>query len=322
MKFSIIVVTYNSKWEKIKSTLDSIMKQTFQDFEIVISDDGSKHNYCFEIENYMEAHGFSNYKFITHEKNIGTVRNLLSAVEASSGKYIRDFGPGDLFYSEDSLKILYEFMENEKCQCCFGLVRGYYMDEMNKPISVEFHHPFDLKAYKTNNKKKLQKNLVLYRDYPPGSCTSYTRDFYLHYLTLLDGKVRYTEDILQIVAGLDGVFMRVVPEYIIWYETDSGVSNTRGEFSERMLRDVESFYCFLYAQYGDNKYVKKQRKVFRLYKIKNLYVRTLIRFFVNPGAMIYLLSHCIQTKSSVYRPMHVEKGFLDEVDYFEKCSSQ
>lgn len=312
MKFTVIIVTYNSKWEKIKITLDSVMKQSFRDYEIVISDDGSENNHFGDIEQYMREQEFEAYKLIAHEENVGTVKNLLSAVEASSGKYIRDFGPGDLFYDEDSLGLLYDFMEKEQCEACFGLVRGYYKDNQGKLMTTEFYHPFDLKAYKKQDKTRLKKNLVLFRDYPPGSCTSYTRDTYLRYLKLLEGRVVYTEDIFQIAAAFDGVFLKFIPEYIIWYETEGGVSNSKGVYSKRMLDDVEHFYEFLYEQHGDDRYVKKQKKVFGLYKISNLYLRTLIRFVINPGAIAYLVSHFMQTKSSIYKPLHIKEGFLDK----------
>lgn len=312
MKFTIVIVTYNSKWEKLKLTLDSIINQDFNDYEIIISDDGSKYNNFDEIDIYMKKNEFEKYKLIKHEKNVGTVKNLLSAVEAASGKYIRDFGPGDLFYNEKSLGRLYDFMEREQCEACFGLVRGYYNDNQNKNRTVNFYHPFDLNAYKRQDNKKIKRNLVLFRDYPPGSCTSYTRNVYLHYLRLLSERIIYTEDIFQILAAFDGVFFKFMPEYIIWYETEEGVSNSAGIYSKRMIDDVEEFYKYLYEEYGDDKYVKKQKKVFKLYKISNLYIRTLVRFVINPSAITYLINHFWQTKTSIYKPLHEEKGFLDE----------
>ena len=41
MKFSIIVVALNAG-EKLKETVDSVLNQTWQDYEIVVKDGGSK----------------------------------------------------------------------------------------------------------------------------------------------------------------------------------------------------------------------------------------------------------------------------------------
>lgn len=70
------------------------MAQTFKDYEIVVSDDGSEEN-CFDkIEAYFTAHQFANYTLIPHEKNQGTVKNLIDGLAKAKGKYVRDFGPG------------------------------------------------------------------------------------------------------------------------------------------------------------------------------------------------------------------------------------
>ena len=109
--FSVLLVTYNSELSDIFKTLTSIINQEFEHFEIVLSDDGSEDNKFKQIEEFMKEHKFFNYKMVGHDKNQGTVKNLISGLENCSGKYVRDFGPGDMFYTKDSLKKLYEFME-------------------------------------------------------------------------------------------------------------------------------------------------------------------------------------------------------------------
>ena len=108
--FSILIASYNPVWEKLKVTIDSVLRQDYRDFEIVITDDGSENNLFPEIEKYMRAQSFDNFKLVAHEKNQGTVKNLIDGVKACSGKYVRDFGPGDAFYNEKSLGRLYKFL--------------------------------------------------------------------------------------------------------------------------------------------------------------------------------------------------------------------
>lgn len=94
MKFTVLIVTYHPDWKKLLVTLDSVMAQTFKDYEIVVSDDGSEEN-CFDkIEAYFTAYQFANYTLIPHEKNQGTVKNLIDGLAKAKGKYVRDFGPG------------------------------------------------------------------------------------------------------------------------------------------------------------------------------------------------------------------------------------
>ena len=51
--FSIIIPTYNSE-SSLKETLDSILEQSFADFEIVLMDGGSKDHTIAVAESYND----------------------------------------------------------------------------------------------------------------------------------------------------------------------------------------------------------------------------------------------------------------------------
>ena len=98
----------------------------------------------------------------------------------------------------------------------------------------------------------------------------YTDD-HVTYLKKIEGTVIYAEDIFQMMAGLDGRPMHFFPDYLVWYEADTGVSTKKkSSFSELLAQDVDRFYAMIQEQYSDNPYVKKQKKVLGLYKIRNL----------------------------------------------------
>lgn len=316
-KFSIILVTYNPDWNKVRLTLESVVRQKFSDYEIIVSDDGSADN-CFDkIEGFLKEHGITDYTMLPHEKNQGTVKNLLDAVRHASGKYVRDFGPGDLFYGEDTLQKVYDFFEETGAEGCFGLMRGYCAKEDGTISYVDFPHPFDLDAYIREDVARIQKNLVLYRDNASGACTCYRREYYLEYLKKLETVVVYTEDIFQLLAGLENRPLSYFPDYLVWYEADSGVSTKKkSSFAEKLALDVEHFYEYLHEHFPDNINVRKQKRVFKLYKIRNLYARTFLRFFVNPDAIRYLISHWMQVKKGRYVPKTASEGFLE--NGFEK----
>ena len=138
MKFTVLIVTYHPDWKKLLVTLDSVMAQTFKDYEIVVSDDGSEEN-CFDkIEAYFAAHQFANYTLIPHEKNQGTVKNLIDGLAKAKGKYVRDFGPGDAFYNEHTLQQVYDFME-EMRDIPFEIKRVYYMYDTVDGVRRGYH---------------------------------------------------------------------------------------------------------------------------------------------------------------------------------------
>ena len=59
MKISVLVLSYNSDIDKLYLTLKSIIKQKIDDFEIVVSDDGSKDNHEQELAEYFKQNDFS-----------------------------------------------------------------------------------------------------------------------------------------------------------------------------------------------------------------------------------------------------------------------
>lgn len=319
MKFTILIVTYNPIWEKLKLTLDSVLCQTFTDYEIVVTDDGSEDDLSGRLTEYFKERGFTRYTLVPHKENQGTVKNLMDGLAQAQGTYIRDFGPGDAFYSEHTLQQVCDFMEGSGCEACFGLMKGYCVREDGSIDYVDFPHPFDLEAYRARDEERIQKNLVLYRDNASGAATCYTRAFFAEYLERIAGTVKYTEDILQVLAGLDGRAFHFFPDHLVWYEADTGVSTRKkSRFAELLAQDVERFYAMVQREYGDNKFVRRQRRVLGLYKIRNLYLRTMLRVFVNPDAVRYLLDHRKQLRRGAYRPEHEEPGLMEQTDFLQE----
>lgn len=299
--FSVLLVTYNSELSDIFKTLTSIINQEFKYFEIVLSDDGSEDNKFKQIEEFMKEHKFFNYKMVGHDKNQGTVKNLISGLENCSGKYVRDFGPGDMFYTKDSLKKLYEFMEKKQCDSCFCKVQGY-IEKNGTLTEKEYIHPFDINAYKKGKKDLILKNLILYSDNVSGASTSYKTDYYLSYLKKIVGSVVYEEDIFQVYAALEGNNFEFLDECLIWYETSEGIStNKNSPFKKKIALDVEHFFDLMNLKFGENKYVQKRMRLSKLYRIDNLYLRTIVRFLYDPYAIIYLVKHYVSVIRGDYK---------------------
>lgn len=321
MKFSVIVLTYNPVLEKVLFTLESIIQQDFDDFEIIIADDGSKDNLFPQIEEYFRKNSFDNYKFVANKRNVGTVKNILSALEVSSGKYIRDFGTGDCFFSKDTLQCVYEFLEKSDKDGCFGLMCGFYRDKQGTVKRKNFCHPFDINVYRKAQKnpkleKRILKNLVLYSDHASGAATCYKRDYYMEYLKKIEQYVKYEEDIFQVLAAIEGRRLDFFDQYMVWYEVGEGVSTQKNSrFKQLLQQDVDSFYEMIFENFSDQKIVKKRKKMTKLYKIKNLYLRTIIRVFVNPDAICYLFKSFLQRISGAHKEKLYRKGFLDQKEF-------
>lgn len=93
-KVSIILVFYNDQ-QYLAETLDAMLAQTFQDFEIILLDNGSTDQSRNIVENYAKKD--RRIKIITNKKNyhLGG-ENLAKLVKATSGEYIKLFCADDI----------------------------------------------------------------------------------------------------------------------------------------------------------------------------------------------------------------------------------
>ena len=83
-KVSVIVPNYNCG-KFLKRRMDTILSQTFKDYEIIFLDDFSKDNSFEVIENYRSKIA----KFVVNERNSGSpFKQWKKGVELASGKYI------------------------------------------------------------------------------------------------------------------------------------------------------------------------------------------------------------------------------------------
>jgi GT2 family glycosyltransferase len=82
---SIIILNYNGKG-LLKNCVDSVLKQTYQDFEVIILDNGSSDgSYEFLTANYSDI---SNIKIIHINRNLGFAEGNNYALSFTQGEYI------------------------------------------------------------------------------------------------------------------------------------------------------------------------------------------------------------------------------------------
>lgn len=107
--FSIIIPVYN-RAELLLKSLNSLLSQTFQDYEVIIIDDGSKENIRDKIQSLLDKH--SNIKFFQQEnKERGAARN--HGIKLATGNYVVLFDSDDLMHS-NHLQVLHSYIQKQK----------------------------------------------------------------------------------------------------------------------------------------------------------------------------------------------------------------
>ena len=158
---SIGLPIYNGE-DFISEALDSLLAQTFQDFEIIISDNASSDHTPEICQAYADKDSRIHYH--RSEENLGAARNYNRAFELSTGKYFKWAAHDDLCdpsYFEQCINIL----ENDNTiSLCYanttvidpaGTPTSYYTEDLHlqspKPSEryQQFHQRFR-KKYKCN----------------------------------------------------------------------------------------------------------------------------------------------------------------------------
>lgn len=106
-KVSINMATYN-RGQYLPEAIDSILRQDFTDWELIIVDDGSTDNTQEVILPYLRD---ERVKYFKNEKNLGICLTRNKALEKSSGEYIAVLDSDDVWLANDKLSQQIDFLD-------------------------------------------------------------------------------------------------------------------------------------------------------------------------------------------------------------------
>ena len=104
---SVLMPVYNTKEEYLRVSIESILNQTFKNFEFIIVNDGSTNN----VEEVILSYKDDRIKYFKQE-NQGIVGALNNAWSKASGKYIARMDSDDIAYPERFAKQIKFLEEN------------------------------------------------------------------------------------------------------------------------------------------------------------------------------------------------------------------
>ena len=256
-KVSVIVLTYK-KFDRIKDNIDSILRQTYKNYEIIISDDGSPNFDKAFIEDIIKKQDLGEkFSIINREKNVGTVKNFNDAVKAASGDIIVPLAQDDRFYDENALSNIVNAFMDPRINLCLGL-RAIRQtgDVLPNSVQIKIMHEGSLKKLWFRN---ACGNLYF------GSALSYRKAF-LRDIGYFDDNYVLLEDYPLAMNCIEmGEAIYVIEKPIIEYSTD-GMSHGKN-ISQIMKKDYYRMHERNY-QYADNLLKSKICKRYLLYRMK------------------------------------------------------
>ena len=142
VKVSVVMPVYNAG-ELLKESIESAVKQTLKDIEILCVDDGSTDNSVEILKDLSKK--YDCIKIYTQEnEGSGSARNR--ALDESSGEYIAFLDADDIFVDKNALKKLYDLgVKNNADLVCGNLKRLSFESEVipNPNYTAENYYYFD-----------------------------------------------------------------------------------------------------------------------------------------------------------------------------------
>ena len=221
MSIAIPVYEYSGKGvEVLNFSLNQILQQTFQNFELVVSD----HSIDDEIENVCKR--WSNYfdlKYYRNENDRGSgAANFNNCIKNCNGKIIKLLCADDWLFSKDSLQIIYENFTDDVDFMAVGYYhsrdrRNHYnphFPQMNDNLKIvnTIGTPSCVAIRKYDDMPEFDKNLKY----------AFDCEFYHQYLSKYN-RVKFINSILianyiwdsSITANIDNELIQKESQYIL-----------------------------------------------------------------------------------------------------------
>lgn len=127
--FSIVVPAYNVM-DYIDVCIQSLVAQTYPDFEVILINDGSTDG---TEEKCLQWQELDKRIYYVSQENVGLGKTRTKGVELSHGEYIL-FLDADDWYDERALEVLWNYVKNQPCDIT---VFDYWpvSDEKEKPVN-------------------------------------------------------------------------------------------------------------------------------------------------------------------------------------------
>lgn len=146
---SVIIPCYNGE-EFIREAIESVINQTYQNWEIIVVDDGSTDNSKEIVDKCRTG---QRIKCVQHDINKGIAKARNTGIRLARGDYIAFLDQDDVWLS-DKLKVQVNCFKNQQediGMICTGMV---FTDEKLKPQRI-------FKGFRDDDQKELVKNIYL-----------------------------------------------------------------------------------------------------------------------------------------------------------------
>lgn len=233
MKVSIILPAYNAE-DTIQCAIQSIMRQTYKDYEVVAIDDGSSDKTFSILAAYQLKH--SNIRLVKNDNNMGLIKTLNLGLDLAQGEYVVRMDADDVM-EPNRLALQTTFMEaHPECVASGGQMSLFGVKRGNARIQPLEHSQI------------FNASFMMCPIYHPTAIVrmQFIRDHNIKY----NEQYVYAEDykLWSDILKIDGAKLANIPDRVLRYRTSSTqVSSAHAVMQFKMSCRIkrENINCYL-----------------------------------------------------------------------------
>ncbi len=270
MKYSIITVNYNNK-EGLRKTIESVIHQTYRDFEYIVIDGGSTDGSAEVLKEYDKE-----IDYWISEPDKGIYNAMNKGIAQAHGDYLNFMNSGDCFYTETVL----QQVEPHLCEASIIVGHDYHYDA-NSGLGFSSIHPIRFSM------------LTLYLQALPHQSTFYNRKLF--------NKTPYDETLRMVADHKFNIQKLCIEnqsisfiEEIVCLREPNGISDRQQDISHKESRMVLSqiLPSGTIKDYNTLSYLGKHTVFKLMNECENVKARRLLIYCIK---IIYRLFKCKNT---------------------------
>lgn len=238
MLISFIIPVYNVELY-LRECLESILLQTFTDYEIILINDGSIDSSGKICDEYAKKYSFIH---VIHKKNGGLSDARNYGIENANGEYIL-FVDSDDYIGKNSLDDIVQCLKNSSLPIDVMFLEGMKVYKNGKIISLG--DGYDNQKINFQSKEIVMKHLSSLKKYPGSACTKLIRRQLILENKLMFEKKLVSEDIEWTIRlfSIASNFAYCDTKYYYYRQNREGsITNTQSKKQiESLLYIMEKF---------------------------------------------------------------------------------
>jgi lipopolysaccharide heptosyltransferase II len=229
-RVSVVIPTYNHE-KYVAEAIQSVLDQTYQDFEIVITNDGSTDRTVEVISKFTDPR----IKLLSFEKNRGFIAADNNCIRNSSGEFVAELSSDDMFLPRKLEEQVNFLDEHPDIAAVFGY--PYLIDEDGNDftdVTSYYYHVFN----QPNRTRHEWLHYFFYRGNGLAHPSALIRRDCLEDIGYGDERLVQLPDLDMWIRLCMKYSIHILPEKVFKFRIRQGEANLSGNREETRIRDV------------------------------------------------------------------------------------